>query len=324
MKTVTIVVPCFNESESIPLFFKELSGIIKGLPEYSFKLLFVDDGSTDATLEILRALAKKSSIVEYISFSRNFGKEAAMLAGLSNADSELVGLIDADLQHNPHLIPGMLKALENDDVFVAATRRTNRTGESKLRSFLSGNFYNVVNKVSQVKINNNATDYRIMKRVVIDAILSLPEHIRFSKGIFSWIGFKTEWFEQENIERVAGTTKWSLKKLSKYALDGILGFTTAPLRISLYTGILSGFFGFAALIYSLIRSLLSPEYAYGFSALIGVIFFVGGLVMFFIGIMGEYISRSYLEIQDRPTFIVAESVTKKPHKSREDNFDDYT
>ena len=317
MKTVTIIVPCFNEAEVIPLFYKEMTRVIALCKDYSFRLLFVDDGSGDETLLILRAMAERNPAVKYISFSRNFGKEAAMLAGMSYADSDFVGIIDADLQHSPALIPLMLEAVDNEgeDYDVAAARRTDRAGESRLRNFLSGKFYKTVNRVTDVRISSNTFDYRIMKRAVVDAILSLPENIRFSKGIFSWVGFRTKWFEHENIERQAGATKWSMKALLKYALDGILGFTTAPLRVSLYAGLAGCAAGILLFIYSIIRVFIQEFYNPVFSMLLAAILFIGSLIMIFIGILGEYLARVYIEIKDRPAFIVSEAnvdFIKKP------------
>lgn len=307
MKTVTMIVPCFNEAEVIPLFYQEITKILTRCKNHSFQLLFVDDGSSDATLEILRAMAKRASWVKYISFSRNFGKEAAMLAGLRYAKTDYVGIIDADLQHSPELIPHMLKALDVDGFDVAAARRTDRVGESKLRSFLSSRFYSVVNRTSDININDNSFDYRIMKRKVVDSILSLPETVRFSKGIFSWVGFNVKWFEHANIERAAGDTKWSLRGLLKYAFDGILSFTTAPLRIPFWTGLFSLFLSVALFIYGLIRILVTESFDPTYLMLLAAILFMGGLSFVFIGILGEYLARSYVEIKARPVYIVSES-----------------
>ncbi|MDR1629465.1 MAG: glycosyltransferase family 2 protein [Oscillospiraceae bacterium] len=307
MKTVTMIVPCFNEAEVIPLFYQEVSKVLGRCKNYSFKLLFVDDGSSDATLEILRAMAERTSSVKYISFSRNFGKEAAMLAGMRYADTEYVGIIDADLQHSPELIPHMLNALDIEGYDVAAARRTDRAGESKLRSFLSSRFYSVVNKTSDININDNSFDYRIMKRKVVDAILSLPEHVRFSKGIFSWVGFNIKWFEHGNIERAAGETKWSLKALLKYAFDGILGFTTAPLRLPFWAGLFTLIVSVMLFVYGIVRLVVENAFDPTYSMLLSAILFVGGLTFVFIGILGEYIARSYVEIKARPVFIVSET-----------------
>lgn len=311
MKTVTMIVPCFNEAEVIPLFYQEVTKVLGRCKNYAFKLLFVDDGSSDDTLEILRAMAERTSTVQYISFSRNFGKEAAMLAGLQYADTEYVGIIDADLQHSPELIPHMLNALDIEGYDVAAARRTDRAGESKFRSFLSSRFYGVVNKTSDINISDNSFDYRIMKHKVVDAILSLPEHVRFSKGIFSWVGFNVKWFEHGNIARAAGETKWSLRALLKYAFDGILGFTTAPLRLPFWSGLVTLLVSVLLFVYGIIRLIVRSGFDPTYSMLLSAILFVGGLTFVFIGVLGEYIARSYVEIKARPVYIVSETNINK-------------
>lgn len=242
MNSVTLIVPCYNEADSVPILYKALCDTATPLVDrFSFTFIFVDDGSTDNTLNVIKDIADRDLDVKYISFSRNFGKESAMLAGMRAASSDLVGLIDADMQHSPALIPDMLEAVTDGGYDVAAACRSDREGEEKFKSFLSKQFYKVIDRISDIKINESAQDYRIMKKAVVDSILSMPEHDRFSKGIFTWVGFNVKWFPHENAKRVAGQTKWSIKKLTKYALDGIIGFTNAPLRLPLYFGAASGF-----------------------------------------------------------------------------------
>ena len=307
MKKVTLIIPCFNEEESIPLLYKELSRVFSTVRDsYSFTMLFVDDGSTDQTLEIIKAVAARNSSVKYISFSRNFGKEAAMLAGMEYADGDYIGIIDADLQHSPDLIPGMLDALTIEGYDVAAARRTDRAGEGRVKSSLSGEFYKVFNRISDIKIDDNAQDYRIMKRKVVDALLEMKEVNRFSKGLFAYAGFKVKWFPHENQERAAGQTKWSIKGLARYAIDGILGLTTSPHLVRFnerfqITGLILALYGLIASIVS--ASVLSHMYALLLSALL----FVGGLIMVFIGIAGEYLGRAFVEIKHRPVYIISET-----------------
>ena len=309
MKKVTLIIPCFNEEESIPLLYKELSRVFSTVRDsYSFTMLFVDDGSTDQTLEIIKAVAARNSSVKYISFSRNFGKEAAMLAGMEYADGDYIGIIDADLQHSPDLIPGMLDALTIEGYDVAAARRTDRAGEGRVKSSLSGEFYKVFNRISDIKIDDNAQDYRIMKRKVVDALLEMKEVNRFSKGLFAYAGFKVKWFPHENQERAAGQTKWSLKGLARYAIDGILGLTTSPLRLSLYTGCVSVIAGLILALYGLIASIVSASVlSHMYALLLSALLFVGGLIMVFIGIAGEYLGRAFVEIKHRPVYIISET-----------------
>lgn len=307
MKTVSLIVPCYNESEVLPLLYQEVTKVFSKCPEFSFELLFVNDGSHDGTLDRFKEFAAKDSRVKYISFSRNFGKEAAMLAGMKYSEADYIGIIDADLQHSPDLIPEMLNALENENYDVAAARRTDRQGEAKIKSFLSDYFYKVYNKVSDIPIEESSQDFRIMKKSVVKAIISMPEYNRFSKGIFSWVGFKTKWFEHENRERAAGNTKWSVKQLLKYAFDGMLAFTTAPLKLSMYFGIASCCFSFFLAIYALIRKILFADYSYQFVILLVMIMFFSGIILVSIGIVGAYLSRIFMEVKDRPLYIVSET-----------------
>lgn len=305
-KTVDLVVPCFNESEVLDLFYSEVSEVMNRCEGYTFHYIFVNDGSKDQTLDILRRFAAKDERVRYVSFSRNFGKESAMLAGMKYSTGEYVGILDADLQHSPELIPEMLAALE-EGYDIAAARRVDRSGEGKVKSAFSRAFYKVINKMSDVDIAEGAQDFRIMKRPVVEAILSMPEYNRFSKGIFSWVGFRTKWFEHENRERAAGSSKWSFTKLFRYALDGIIGFSTVPLKISLYIGVASSGIGVVYALYILIRTLIRGSDVPGYPSIICAIFFFGGLILCSIGIIGEYLARIYLEVKRRPIFLVAET-----------------
>lgn len=306
MKTLEMIVPCFNESDVLELFYKEVTPIMQSLDGYDYSFIFVNDGSRDNTLKIIKALAEKDKRVKYISFSRNFGKEAAMLSGLRYSRADFVGILDADLQHSPELIPEMLKALE-EGYDVSAAKRSDRKGESGLKSFLSDSFYKVANKMTEVEIDNGAQDFRIMKRKVVDAMLSMTEHNRFTKGIFSWVGFKTKWFPHENRERAAGNTKWNIKKLLKYAIDGILSYCDSPLRLPIYLGGLSAF---AGLIYFIVFLILHYGCAWALSGLhvvLAALLVIGGIIMLCLGIIGEYLARIYEEVKGRPVFIVDET-----------------
>lgn len=311
MKKLSVIVPCYNESEVLPAFYDETVKVLNTLENYEIELLFVNDGSRDATQNIIEDIAAEDSRVKYISFSRNFGKEAAMLAGLENCTGDYAGFIDADLQHSPELIPEMLKAVDEDGYDVAACRRVDREGEAKLKSFLSGAFYKVVNLMTDTYIDDGAQDYRIMNRKVIDSILSMQENVRFTKGIFSWVGFNVKWFSHENRERAAGETKWSLVKLFRYAIDGIIGYTSSPLRFPLYMGILSLIAGFVYTVVLLVMAGVGSYSSLGFAAVIDAVIIVGGLILLSIGIAGEYLSRIYTEVKGRPKYLVAKSNCKK-------------
>ncbi|MCM1365490.1 MAG: glycosyltransferase family 2 protein [Faecalibacterium sp.] len=311
MKTIEMIVPCFNESDVLDMFYKEVTPVMQSLDGFDYSFIFVNDGSRDNTLDIIKSFAEKDSHVKYISFSRNFGKEAAMLSGLRYSSAEYVGILDADLQHSPELIPEMVDALINEDYDVAAAKRSDRKGENGFKSFLSESFYKVANKMTEVEIDNGAQDYRIMKRKVVDAITSLTEYNRFTKGIFSWVGFKTKWFEHENRERAAGTTKWNIVKLLKYALDGILGFSNAPLRLPFYLGMLmTGIGVIYALVFLIIHYGFNPSFS-GIHIVLAAVLAVGGLVLVCMGIVGEYMARIYNEIKGRPVFIVDETNIEK-------------
>ena len=320
MKTLALIVPCFNEADVLSMFYEETSKVIDGIREkYYTELVFVDDGSRDDTLKIIKELAARNIAVKYISFSRNFGKEAAMLAGMEYAvKADFIGILDADLQHSPDLIPEMLSYVDEGGYDVAAANRVDRDGEGKLKSMLSDSFYKVINKVSETKITESAQDFRIMKKAVVKAIISLPENIRFSKGIFSWVGFNVKWIGHTNRERAAGETKWSITKLAKYAIDGILGFTTTPLRFSFIFSFLSAFIGVICFLYGVVRNIINPDYAGYIPFIFTGMFFIGFLLLLAMGILGEYLARVYTEAKDRPKYIVAQTNTQVVYSFSED------
>lgn len=307
MKKLDIIVPCFNEEESIPIFYNAIQAEKKNMPSILTKLIFINDGSKDNTLNVLRKLSENDENVKYISFSRNFGKESAMLSGMRFSTGDFVAIMDVDLQHSPTMLPEMLKAVKDDGFDVAAARRSDRIGEKKVRSAFSKGFYKIVNGISQTKIESGAQDFRIMKRKVVNAILSMPEYNRFSKGIFSWVGFKTKWFEHENRKRSAGKTKWSFGKLMKYASDGIIGYTDAPLRMSFWLGSLISFFGLIYAVIIFIKTIINGADVPGYPSLIIAILIIGGLTLISLGIVGEYISRIFFEVKKRPNYIIDET-----------------
>jgi len=311
-KLLSLIVPCFNEGAVLPMFYKETGAVADSLINtVDVEFVFVDDGSSDNTLEIIKSLAVTDPRVKYISFSRNFGKEAAMLAGMEYAvHADYIGIMDADLQHSPDLLPEMLMYVTEGGYDVAAARREDRAGESKLKSSLSDSFYKVINRISDTKISESAQDFRIMKQKVVQAILDMPERIRFSKGIFAWVGFNVKWIGHENRERAAGETKWSIKKLAKYAIDGILGFTTSPLRISLFGAFCFAFISFADLLYGIIRDIAVKDYQPVLPFILAAMFFIGACILVAIGIMGEYLGRVYTEVKGRPVYIISQTNTK--------------
>ena len=303
---ISIIVPCFNEEESLPLFYRETVSVLNSL-KTDYELLFVNDGSSDRTLSILKEFAGKDEHVRYISFARNFGKESAMYAGFSNVRGDYVAVMDADLQDPPSLLPEMLKILETGEYDSVATRRTDRKGEPPVRSWFARQFYRLINRYSDADIVDGARDFRLMKREMADAIVAMPEYNRFSKGIFGWIGFRTYWMPYENVERVAGKTKWSFWKLFKYAIDGIISFTQAPLSIASFFGFLMTFCSFLALIFIIVRKLAFGDPVAGWASTICVIIFIGGIQLCVLGIIGQYIAKMYLETKNRPHYIIAES-----------------
>lgn len=300
---ISIIIPCYNEEKAIPLFFDEVNKISNQMNNVNFEFLFVNDGSTDKTLNIIKKLIEEDNRIKYISFSRNFGKEAAMYAGLNYATGDYITIMDADLQDPPTLLPAMyIYVKEGYDII--GTRRVNRKGEPKIRSFFARRFYKIINKMSKVEMVDGARDYRLMTRQVVDAILSLKEYNRYSKGLFSFVGFDIKWIEYENIERVAGETKWSFWKLFKYAIEGITAFSTTPLVISALIGILFCIISFIAILVIIIKTLIFGDPVSGWPSMICVIFFVSGIQLFCLGIMGQYLSKTYLETKQRPIYII--------------------
>lgn len=307
MSKISIVVPMYNEQESLGILYKELNRVTDTLPEYEFEYLFVNDGSSDATLAEIRQLAEKDKRVRYVSFSRNFGKEAALYAGLKNATGDYVATMDADLQDPPALLPQMIAMIEAGDCDNVATRRVNRKGEPPIRSFFAKCFYKVMRHLSHIEIADGARDYRLMSRAMVDSIVSVSEYNRFSKGIFAWVGYETKWLEFENVERSAGETKWSFWKLVRYSLDGIINFSDTPIRISSYLGLLLTVLSFVAIIMEVIRALVFGDPVAGWPSLVCIITFIGGIQLFCMGIMGQYIAKTYMEVKRRPHYIVKET-----------------
>lgn len=302
---ISIIAPCYNEEDALPLFYQEITSVLKKT-EYEYEILLVNDGSGDNTLSVMRELSKKDEHIHYLSFSRNFGKEAAMYAGFCNAKGDYVAVMDADMQDPPALLPEMMEILKTGEYDSVATRRVNREGEPPIRSFFARQFYKVINKISDADIVDGARDYRLMKREMVDAIVSMNEYNRFSKGIFGWIGFRTYWLPYENVERVAGETKWSFWKLFKYAIDGIINFSQVPLQMSSWMGLFMTGFSFIFLLYIVIKRLIFGNPVAGWASTASIITFVGGIQLFCLGIMGQYISRIYLETKGRPHYIIAE------------------
>ncbi len=310
MSLLTVVVPCYNEEEAIPFFYEEMLKTIevfnKDFPSVEFEMLFIDDGSKDKTLKVLREYNEKDKRVRYVSFSRNFGKEAGIYAGLDNAKGDYVVIMDADLQDPPSLLPEMFKAVTEEGFDSAATRRVTRKGEPVIRSFFARMFYKLMARISKTEIVDGARDYRIMTRQMVDAILSMGEYNRFTKGIYGWVGFETKWFEYENVERVAGETKWSFWKLFMYSIEGVIGFSTAPLVISSFFGILCMLLAFVMIVFIIIRKLVYGDPTSGWPSLVCIIMLIGGMQLSCIGIVGEYLAKTYLETKHRPIYIAKE------------------
>ena len=309
MKKLTLIVPCFNEQEALPFFYKEAISVLKNL-NYEYELLFINDGSKDNTLNILKDFADRDACVKYISFSRNFGKEAAMYAGFCNATGDYVAIMDADMQDPPDLLPEMLKLIESGEYDSVATRRVSREGEPPIRSWFARRFYSLINKISDADIVDGARDFRLMRREMVDAIVAMGETNRFSKGIFGWIGFRTYWLPYENRERVAGTTKWNFWGLCKYAIDGIINFSEAPLSIASWFGIIMTAIAFIFLLFIVVRRLVYGDPVAGWASTICIIVFIGGIQLFCMGVMGQYIAKNYSESKHRSHYIVSE--TNKP------------
>lgn len=303
---ISIVIPCFNEEEAIPIFYEETLRVLKAMSLSSFEFVFIDDGSSDRTLEVLKEISAKDKLVHFVSFSRNFGKEAALYAGLSKANGEFISVMDVDLQDPPSLLPQMLEAILKEGYDCAATRRVTRKNEPPVRSFFARKFYKIMGKLSDVPVVDGARDFRLMTRKYKDAVLSLLERNRFTKGIFPWVGFKTKWFAYENVERVAGKTKWSFWKLFLYSIDGIIGFSTKPLAFSAVAGVLSLAVTFVLIIFIAVRRLVFGDPVQGWASLVCFITFFSGLQLFCTGISGLYISKVYTEVKQRPIYIIKE------------------
>lgn len=307
MKLCSCVIPCYNEESAIPYYYREMLGIMEQLKEeLEFELVFIDDGSSDGTLEMLQQLAAKDSRVKYVSFSRNFGKEAALFAGLEKAKGDYVATMDVDLQDPPHLMPKMYEIIKSQEYDCVATRRVSRVGEPPIRSFFARQFYKIMKKISSADIMDGARDYRFMTRKMVDGILSMREYNRFSKGIFGWVGFRTKWLAYENIERVAGETKWSFWKLFLYSLEGIVAFSTTPLMIASVVGVLFCALAFVMLLLIFMRAMIFGDPVAGWPSLVCIITFLGGIQLFCIGIIGMYLAKTYLEVKKRPIYLIKE------------------
>lgn len=310
---ISIVVPCFNEQDSLPLFIDELFHVAEAMAAQtplSFEVVLVDDGSNDETLSVMKVLAEQDRSplsIKWISFSRNFGKEAALYAGLSHATGALVATMDADMQDPPSLLPEMYRILQEEDYDNVATRRTTREGEPPIRSWFARMFYRIINRISKADIVDGARDFRLMKRPMVDAILSVSEYNRFSKGIYGWVGFKTKWLPYVNVNRVAGETKWNFFSLLLYSIDGIVAFSTVPLSIASIMGTLFCIVAFFALIFIVVRALLFGDPVSGWPSLASIIIFIGGVQLLCLGIMGQYLAKTYLETKNRPLYILRES-----------------
>ena len=310
---ISIVVPCFNEKEALPLFYNKITWVLNQMSQasetsgLSYELIIVDDGSMDGTLYVAKELAANDSGVKYISFSRNFGKEAAIYAGLQNATGDYVAILDADLQDPPSLLPEMLQAIEEEGYDCVGSRRVTRKGEPPIRSFFARMFYHIMKKISNADIVDGARDFQLMNRKVVKAILSMGEYNRFSKGIFGWVGFRKKWLEYENIERSAGETKWSFWKLFLYALDGIVAFSTAPLVIASVMGMVFCLVAFVAIIFIIVRTLIFGDPTSGWPSMVCIIIFIAGIQLLCMGILGQYMAKTYLETKKRPLYLVEET-----------------
>lgn len=306
-KKLTLVVPAYNEQDAIPLFYEEALRVEGELPGVEVEYLFIDDGSRDQTMEVLRQLHAQDPRVHYVSFSRNFGKEAAIYAGLENAKGDYVAILDADLQDPPSLLPEMLHAIQEEGYDCVGSRRVTRKGEPPIRSFFARMFYRIMNKISSADIVDGARDFQLMNRKVVNAILSMGEYNRFSKGIFGWVGFRKKWLEYENIERAAGETKWSFWKLFVYALDGIVAFSTTPLVIASVMGMLFCLVAFIAIIFIIVRTLIFGDPTSGWPSMVCIIMFIAGIQLLCMGILGQYLAKTYLETKRRPLYLVEET-----------------
>lgn len=302
--SISIIVPCHNEQEALPFFYKEFIMLATSMNHERLELLLVDDGSKDATLSIIKELASKDNRIKYISFSRNFGKEAAIWAGLQHATGDYVAIMDADLQDPPSLLPEMYRAVTEEGYDSAATRRVSRKGEPLIRSWFARRFYKIMHKIAQTELVDGARDYRLMNRKFVNALLSMKEYNRFTKGLYGWVGFKTKWIEFENVERIAGETKWSFWKLLFYAIEGIVAFSTVPLTIATVVGLLCCACAFGGVGFVVIRKLIFGDPIQGWASTVSILLFIGGVQLLCTGILGQYLAKTYLETKHRPIYII--------------------
>ena len=311
MDKISVIIPCFNEEASLPFYKEEILKVMHQMPTVEFELLFINDGSKDTTLYLLKQYASEDTRFKYVSFSRNFGKEAAIYAGLQHSTGDCVCIMDADLQDPPSLLPEMYDIVKNQGYDSVATRRVSRKGEPAIRSFFARMFYKIINRISDADIVDGARDYRLMNRAMVDAIVSMSEYNRFSKGIFGWVGFKTKWLEYENVERVAGETKWSFWKLFKYSIEGMTAFSVLPLQIASVFGVLFSSVAFIMIIVIIIRTLIFGDPTSGWPSMVCIVMMIGGIQLLCIGILGQYLSKTYLETKHRPIYIEKETNIKK-------------
>ena len=315
-KLISIVIPCYNEEKTINIICEAIQKTMEQVDDMEYELLLVNDGSSDDTLEKMQKLAEKNTRIKYYSFSRNFGKEAAIYAGLCNAKGDYVVTMDADMQDPPELLPKMLEILETESYDSVATRRVSRTGEPLVRSAFARIFYKLINRISDAEIVDGARDYRLMTRAMVQSVLSLSEYKRFSKGIFAWVGYRTRWIEYENVKRVDGETKWSFWKLLKYSIDGIVNFSNVPLMISSYLGIVMTFVSFLAIVFIIVRKMIFGDPVSGWPSLACIITFVGGIQLFCMGIMGQYLSKTYMEVKKRPHYVICSTNDDEAQKNK--------
>lgn len=306
MDKISLVIPCYNEEESLPYLYREIVAVANQMRDQQFEFIFINDGSKDKTIDEIRKISSNDERVFYVSFSRNFGKEAAIYAGLQKSTGDYVALLDADLQDPPSLLPEMYHSLKTEDYDCVATRRQDRKGEPLIRSFFAKKFYQLINMISDTEVVDGARDFRLMSRQMVDAIISVGEYNRFSKGIFGWVGFNTKWISYENVERVAGQTKWSFWSLFAYSLEGIVAFSTRPLAIASFFGIVFCIVSFIMICFIIFKTLYFGEEVQGYASTICIIFFIGGIQLFCIGILGQYLSKTYLETKRRPQYVVKE------------------
>ena len=315
-KLISIIIPCYNEENNLDKICKAVRQIMNEQSGYQYEMLLVNDGSKDHTLQKMIALAGEDKNIKYYSFSRNFGKESAIYAGLSNAKGDYVATMDADMQDPPELLPEMLDILESGEYDSVAARRVSRKGEPPIRSLCARIFYRLINKISDIEIMDGARDFRLMTRPMVESVLTLTEYNRFSKGIFGWVGYRTKWMEYENVERKEGETKWSFWKLLRYSIDGIVNFSNVPLTISSYLGIIMTFVSFLAIVFIIVRKLMFGDPVSGWPSLACIITFVGGIQLFCMGIMGQYLSKTYMEVKKRPHYVIQNTNDEEAERNK--------